>query len=462
MAGAGDASSTRALARLTGRSKYGGALRYRYAVWMALILCAVPPGAARADEYAVDCPAASNAQFGRIAYTYHAPHAIYPAHIRFTRDAQVAEYDLRLPHGAGIFDAHIPRIGFVPQKYAIVGNDERLTIDSVSCLPTGAGNGADGQADASVDNGADGLAGAPPGSGADRQAGASANNGADRRGADIRNALVHVDIDTLIALGRTPMAGADYALYAWHYYPRILIVDTANYHTLSLFFKRLAFFIEKDGYSGTIREEGDLAGRYAWRGHNYDGEGLALFYNHITAQDGALNRHETRLLNIAVAYGIIAQRDGIYYPGDGGILGISRESPPYTRAAITRHEFLHGAFYSSPPFRTAAYEHWMTLSPNQMRAWQEVLRALTYDPERAYLVINEMQAYLLAKPLPESVAQMAGVARRLSTNDALAPIMRSLLRDNNAPLRHSAEHLDAALLTHTGLTAGLLTTFSRR
>ena len=277
-----------------------------------------------------------------------------------------------------------------------------------------------------------------------------------------------IDIDTLISgnagvpTGDSAAGSSQYPgfiLYSWHYNPRILIFDTEKYAVLSQLFKRLAFFIEKEGYSGTIYEEAELANQYAWRGHNYNGTGLAEFYNTARSHNTTLNEYETLLLEIILTHKIILERNGLYFAGEGGVLGVSRESSPFARQIISRHELLHGVFYSYPDFREAAYQHWLGLAPEVQDGWREILRLLTYDPSSDYLVINEMQAYLLAKPLEASVAEIDAAARRVAVNTPEhADLMEIFLRDNNREIRRSAEFLRAVLQIITGLEAGKLST----
>jgi hypothetical protein len=189
----------------------------------------------------------------------------------------------------------------------------------------------------------------------------------------------------------------DYELFSWSLYPEVLIVDSADYQVQAQFFRRLAFFVEKRGFQGTLLSDSDLANRHGWNAHNYNPEGLAAFYNAVAETDFPINAFEQELREIALENGLILQDDdGAYVPGDGGVLAVSQESYPELRRLLVVHEAMHGVFYEEPGFRTRVFEYWDTvLTPREQGFWRDFFSWMSYSPDDRYLVVNEFQGYLL-------------------------------------------------------------------
>jgi len=247
---------------------------------------------------------------------------------------------------------------------------------------------------------------------------------------------------------------SDFLIYRWDYFPQILIFDTKNYSILNRLFNRIAFFIEKDGHVGTLRSDAELAGITAWNGHNYNADDIANFFNAVAERQVTLNSHEERFKSIMLTQGIITAVGGgrRYRGGDGGILAISQQSPAYTRQLILQHELLHGIFYSSEDYRSAAWEIWDALSPAEQRAWRRVLTHLSYDGANEYVVVNEFQAYLLAKPQAQSSAQIARIARAL-VSQGTASDFSTLLANGSQSLTTGHQELSRSITTYAGLRA---------
>ena len=252
----------------------------------------------------------------------------------------------------------------------------------------------------------------------------------------------------------------DFLIYRWNYFPHILIFDTKNYAVLGALFNRLAFFIEKEGHSGTVYTDAELVGRFAWNGHNYNAHDLVSFFNATHQQGIPLNKHEDELRDMLLRHNIMIRTgNGRYRAGGGGILGISQESSAYARQLILQHELLHGIFYSSEVYRNAVWDIWNALSPEEREGWRRVLTRLTYDAANEYIAVNEFQAYLLAKTQSQSVAQIGSIARTLSQrNLQIDQHAQTLVANKSASLSNSYMQLSHALLTHVGLRAGDLRT----
>lgn len=339
------------------------------------------------------------------------------------------EYFTAIVHRASeSFSIYPHRLPSIPTMLIVDGNEERVHIDSVACRPY--------------------------------QPFPSDNN---------REAIPYIDTSTITTQNDFPGVvyqgqPQDFLLYRWDHFPTMLIVDTADYNTLGLLFNRLAFFIEKNGAAGTLYSDQELEGRFAWNGHNYNAADLALFYNSAQEQNVTLNRYETTLRALLLSIGVLQRTDTSsdeqYVAGEGGVVAISQQSGTYVRRLILQHELLHATFYADEEFRKAVEEVWFALSAQERLGWRAMLGHLTYDPENEYVMINEFQAYLLAKTASASVAQMTSIAQtvlRSATSSAdEREGLTALIKDDSRSMRDSASQLSALLTAYSGLAAGTL------
>lgn len=189
----------------------------------------------------------------------------------------------------------------------------------------------------------------------------------------------------------------DFELFTWTLYPEILWFDTRDYEVQARLFRRLAFFVEKRGFIGSLLTDEALAGRHGWNAHNYRPEGLADFFNAVRSTDFPLNEYEEQLREIILQRGIIVEDDsGRFLPGRGGVLSVSQVSFLELRRLLITHEALHGVFYQEPTFRRAAFDYWDNeLDPRERGFWRDFFSWMSYSPDDRYLMVNEFQAYLL-------------------------------------------------------------------
>ena len=89
---------------------------------------------------------------------------------------------------------------------------------------------------------------------------------------DSTGGLAATSVAALIELGPESLGAADYIAYRWFEYPQLLWIDARDYHVQADLFRRLAFFVEKDGFRGRLLTDDELIGRSGWRGHNYRAE----------------------------------------------------------------------------------------------------------------------------------------------------------------------------------------------
>ncbi len=186
----------------------------------------------------------------------------------------------------------------------------------------------------------------------------------------------------------------DFELFSWNRLPEILIFDTAGYEVQDRLFKRIAFFLEKKGFRGRITRDEEIRLLHGYNAHDYRAEDLARFFRKAEEEDFPLNDLELVLRDILIRNGIIRREEGMFLPGRGGILSISRSSSPALRRHLLTHESFHGIFFSSPEYRKACFLVWNELSDEERDFWRLFFNWASYDITDSYLVVNEFQAYL--------------------------------------------------------------------
>ncbi len=195
-------------------------------------------------------------------------------------------------------------------------------------------------------------------------------------------------------------------VYRWNLEPSVIIFDTRDYKTQSRFFKRLAFFIEKSGYTGKLCSNRELAKDRGWKAHDYRAEDLALFFNLAKEQNFRLNEEEIILQNILVDAGVIKKSfcnfsncsHFHFTSGEGAVLSVSREAFDNYRYRLLTHECLHGLFFTNKSFRRGIIEQYNNLSENEKRIWKLILADKDYDSSNPVLMANEAMAYNLQQP----------------------------------------------------------------
>ena len=202
-----------------------------------------------------------------------------------------------------------------------------------------------------------------------------------------------------------------FEVYRWRSLPDLLIFDTASYAVQADFFKRIAFYVEKSGFTGRLASSAALAEKKGYNAHNYRARDLARYFN--ATPPAGLSGDERLLLEVLLQNEVIGYTSRSYHPLRGGLISVSRSSDPPLRRLLLVHELCHAVFLSEAGYRGGAQRIWMTLSPAEQRFWSLFLFSRGYNVKDVNLVVNEYQAYLLQQPRSEVTAYFRNQIRLL-------------------------------------------------
>lgn len=182
----------------------------------------------------------------------------------------------------------------------------------------------------------------------------------------------------------------------------VLVLVSGDYRVQDQYLKRLAFFVEKEGYRGRLVTEAEVAHLHAWNAHDYAAPDLARFYNRAQELNFPLNPSERELLDRLVAAGVLEKAsEATWKAGRGALVGISAESAPALRSVLFVHEAFHGLYFTRPEFRAEVRRIWDGLTEASRELFRAYLSRSRYDPSDEGLMVNEFQAYVLQRPASE-------------------------------------------------------------
>jgi hypothetical protein len=252
------------------------------------------------------------------------------------------------------------------------------------------------------------------------------------------------------------LAGTDFDAYLWSLRPEVLVLDFADYVTQDRYLKRLAFFVEKRGYKGSLAPDAEIAGLHGWNAHDYRAADLARFFEAARQSSFQLGESELRLRSLLISRGLVVERGGAYAPGRGALISISRESPSWLRTTFAVHESSHALYFTDPGFASFVRSAWAGIGTEERWFWKLYFGWMNYDTANEDLMANEFMAYLIQQPLSrvEEYFTKTLPPRVLENHPELAPRVEAWMRAwGTGFVRHAAE-LQAWLEARYGIRAG--------
>ena len=213
---------------------------------------------------------------------------------------------------------------------------------------------------------------------------------------------IKTDPGLILKYPKTNWRVADYEIFEWDRFPGILFFDTRNYDIQDNFFRRMAFFVEKQGYKGRILSNAELQGKHGYNAHDYSPESMANFFNEADRKGIKLNKEEETLRKILLQNGLLLSEDGKMKAGKGGLVSISQESADYLRVQLLAHEGWHTLFFLDEAFRNYVTAVYYNLEPNTQAFLIDYFKSqpsIGYDTNDEYLMKNEFMAYVMQQRL---------------------------------------------------------------
>ena len=278
------------------------------------------------------------------------------------------------------------------------------------------------------------------------------------------------DLNTILAYPPSAWRGADWEVFRWNALPAVLIIDTASYLIQDELFRRLAYYVEKAGFRGTVWSDQELGDRYGYHAHDYAAGDLARFFTDAERTGVQLNARELWLRGFLVRERVI--RDTSEHEAEarwqagaraGAVLSISRQSPPAQRALLLRHEAAHGVYFVRAGYRDEIGALWQEIGEPARHAWRAYLAALAYDTSWEDLVRNEFQAYL-AHNREQTLGYYFGelVPARIRSKLPAEQEAPAWFEAGSEAIRRQYLRVDDALQAAGGMRAGRLATVTLR
>ena len=254
----------------------------------------------------------------------------------------------------------------------------------------------------------------------------------------------------------------NFEFFSWEQFPSVLIFDFADYNVQNAFLKRLAFFVEKKGFIGTLLTDAQMASSHGFNAHDYRAESLAAFFDKAEKEHFALNESELLLRDILFANGVILRSSSGITAGRGAVVSISRESPRFLRERLLVHEGLHGVYFTEESFRREVDEVFYATDPVSLRflkRYFEVNPSLNYNTDDSYLFKNEFMAYTLQQSVGE--VKNYYIDRLARIINSAEPELCAYIRDTEAAaFTQAAEKMSAFLTENWGINGGRISLIS--
>jgi hypothetical protein len=206
-------------------------------------------------------------------------------------------------------------------------------------------------------------------------------------------------LGTMLYTPRGNWRYGEYELFAFNRFPDIIYLFSTSNAVQSLFLRRLAFFVEKRGFTGRLAHDEEIQDLRDWGAHDYKGADLARFFQKAAEENFPLNSHELLLKEILLANGIIRQDGSAITAGKGALIGMSAEFSVDRLSYYLVHETIHGLCFTIPELQEAFASFYHSLSDIEKDYLKSAFDYREYNvlADEA-LLITETAAYLLQQP----------------------------------------------------------------
>lgn len=290
--------------------------------------------------------------------------------------------------------------------------------------------------------------------------------GYEQENSDVVTIPLKTDLGLVTAWPQEKWRNPDYELFEWELFPGVLFIDFKDYKVQNEFFTRLAYFVEKTGYKGTLVDDDFVENKHGYNAHDYKAADLADFFTVARRQNFKLNYNENRLKQILLQNKIIFEDADGYYSREnyGAVVSFSRESNAGLRSTFLAHESWHGIYFSDSDFRnfvSVQYNMFDFDSMDFLKTFWELQPGLEYDRSDEYLMQNEFMAYHMQQSLGNTRQYFLHICNRGSVQRDQKKQAEYVKSINAQPFVDACDAFNTYAFLTWGLASGRVTLMYR-
>lgn len=275
---------------------------------------------------------------------------------------------------------------------------------------------------------------------------------------------IRTDPGLILRYKQSAWRTSDYEIFEWDRFPGILFFDTRNYAIQDNFFRRMAYFVEKAGYKGTLVSDEELEGKHGYNAHDYSAESMAKFFNKAVDENFPLLKEEILLKKILIENKLFEEDGNYVKANEGGLVSISRECPDWSRTNLLAHEGWHTLFFRDEEFRNYCSAVYYTFDPTSLEFLIDYFKSqpgLGYDVTDEYLMHNEFMAYIMQQRLSDVASYFVHCANRGSVIDYTPQLAAYVRKTNGIGFEDAAIALNDFVYDKYGIVCGNIALVSK-
>lgn len=271
---------------------------------------------------------------------------------------------------------------------------------------------------------------------------------------------IRTDPGLMLFWNQNNWRSVDFELFEWDRFPGILFFDTRNYTIQDNFFRRMAFFAEKEGYKGRLLTDEELGTMHGFNALDYRPETLADYFNLAAKEKFPLNKEERLLKKICIENGLLIADGDSVKPGYGAIVSISRESYEGQRFQLINHEAWHSLYFIDENFKNFVAAIYYTMDPQCLGFLIDYFKSqahLGYDTNDEFLMKNEFMAYMIQQKVGATGPYFVSRAGWSDVRSFSPELSAYVINTNGQGFEEATKALNDFVFDNYGLIAGDVT-----
>lgn len=271
---------------------------------------------------------------------------------------------------------------------------------------------------------------------------------------------IRTDPGLMLYWNQNNWRSVDFELFEWDRFPGILFFDTRNYTIQDNFFRRMAFFAEKEGYKGRLLTDEELGTMHGFNALDYRPETLADYFNLAAKEKFPLNKEERLLKKICIENGLLIADGDSVKPGYGAIVSISRESYEGQRFQLINHEAWHSLYFIDENFKNFVAAIYYTIDPQCLGFLIDYFKSqahLGYDTNDEFLMKNEFMAYMIQQKVGATGPYFVSRAGWSDVRSFSPELSAYVINTNGQGFEEATKALNDFVFDNYGLIAGDVT-----